>query len=508
MKSFTSLTQTSLPKPLLQGIASLLILHTFLTHLYAAYLYATPERPVVVQAILIPIVNKTVVTLEPSIEIKEQKLQVVKKYETLTEGQERRIQERLDGLIVDGNESFQKVSVKLEDKVKELKEMELQVSALMLNLKEQVHALEEASSSIPHAAEDTEENKASLDPHALEQIQSLLSLHTYVNYESTSDLAHEIKSAQDTLQSIVDNPTTTMVQSLFSSLPTQKITNTPSCDDKFLLKSRPENDVNQDDDDALLDDNGEEYASERDLRDLTQELQSGIETYFHNNLESGAMDQTLEASVLEHILTDVKKEVSKQGQELEKSLNRLTIEFKEFVEEKQAQIDAYDPMEAIPTDEEIDSTCVTVDQVEEMIEYGLEMTSRGYELQESLVEIVQELIQEDLKEGDLKQLPTSTSSPQDTNPPSTWVYSKTVWSMVDNAMIPTLIQKIDEGVEAISGYSELVDGIIDYVIGEEGDEESVGKVLERNFKSVLGQIHLPQEWFDMKEKAGILSGNM
>merc|ERR1719223_22083 len=140
------------------------------------------------------------------------------------------------------------------------------------------------------------------------------------------------------------------------------------------------------------------------------------------------------------------------------------------------------------------------------MQYVLEKTRRGYDLQKSLEEVVDEYIQDDLKHSALKPLPTTAAL--DTNPPSTWVYSKTAWSMVDNGMIPKLSQTINDGVEAISGYNEFVDGIIDHVVGEEGDEESVGKVLERNFKWALGQIHLPQKWFDMKEKAGILSGKM
>mmetsp|Transcript_4600 Transcript_4600/g.5156 ORF Transcript_4600/g.5156 Transcript_4600/m.5156 type:complete len:320 (+) Transcript_4600:665-1624(+) len=94
---------------------------------------------------------------------------------------------------------------------------------------------------------------------------------------------------------------------------------------------------------------------------------------------------------------------------------------------------------------------------------------------------------------------------------------KTLNQFLNKPIVPHIIKVIDESVEMIAGYSDGLDRAIDFVaafserntdsdsgFNSHHEEGSVGTTIENGLHYLLGQVELPHQIEDMKEKAGIL----
>ena len=94
----------------------------------------------------------------------------------------------------------------------------------------------------------------------------------------------------------------------------------------------------------------------------------------------------------------------------------------------------------------------------------------------------------------------------DRKPPTDAPSSKRTLSyLVDGPLLHKgVVGWIDYFVDCISGYDDNIDGILDWVVGEEG--KSVGNIVVDSFTKVVRQIPFPTEFFRKIRKSGILGG--
>lgn len=94
----------------------------------------------------------------------------------------------------------------------------------------------------------------------------------------------------------------------------------------------------------------------------------------------------------------------------------------------------------------------------------------------------------------------------DRKPPTDAPSSKRTLSyLVDGPLLHKgVVGWIDYFVDCISGYDDNIDGILDWVVGEEG--KSVGNLVVDSFTKVVRQIPFPSELFGKMRKSGILGG--
>ena len=90
----------------------------------------------------------------------------------------------------------------------------------------------------------------------------------------------------------------------------------------------------------------------------------------------------------------------------------------------------------------------------------------------------------------------------------------TLKDMMNVPIIPQMLRSLDEGIEMVAGYNEALDQVIDFIAGLNSDasvgndeEGTVGKTIESGLLHLLGKVDVPNQFYDMKKKAGIFLQN-
>jgi len=88
---------------------------------------------------------------------------------------------------------------------------------------------------------------------------------------------------------------------------------------------------------------------------------------------------------------------------------------------------------------------------------------------------------------------------------------RTLKELMNAPMVPQTIRAFDEGIEMVAGYNEALDQAIDFIAGLNADDDdngvdegTVGKTIETGLYHLLDKVEFPDQFYDMKKKAGIL----
>ncbi len=141
-------------------------------------------------------------------------------------------------------------------------------------------------------------------------------------------------------------------------------------------------------------------------------------------------------------------------------------------------------------------SCVKETSVMKLWEEALEAMMTGDKVSTRLKNLVatmdpsQSIVVEDLAKdiiSDDKRRPSTTTR-------------RTLKDAIDTPLYPKVIEKIDQAVEFVAGYNDMVDQAIDYIGGKEEDGESVGKNLAKNLNRLLEKVELPHDLEDLKRR--------
>ena len=180
--------------------------------------------------------------------------------------------------------------------------------------------------------------------------------------------------------------------------------------------------------------------------------------------------------------------------------------------------------DSIPSNDDGGGPCASTDLVEGMVAGGLETLRRKGVLRSSLVHgvftslsnspdmvlsvsdemkkvVVEEVFPEIEDESD-----GGRASPPSTPGSSSWKLGKrSIFYAVDGPLLHHgIVGWIDTFVDAISGYNDHIDAMVDWAIGVEG--VSVGTSMVDAFSKIVQKIPLPVEYVGRFKKAGILAG--
>ena len=77
--------------------------------------------------------------------------------------------------------------------------------------------------------------------------------------------------------------------------------------------------------------------------------------------------------------------------------------------------------------------------------------------------------------------------------------------MIDTPKFHDVIGKLDGLADAVGGYNEGIDRLIDFIAGDERDGGSVSKTVKTAILNAAGRIRIPPQFYKWREKAGILA---
>jgi len=178
------------------------------------------------------------------------------------------------------------------------------------------------------------------------------------------------------------------------------------------------------------------------------------------------------------------------------------------------------------------SSCVSEGQVRGMVEGGIPTMFQKKELLMAMVDVMTkmelvhndydydededgdkiwyELVQEAMTQAEKDSDSDSDDYDDTTVGVSSWAHANTIRAVIlDNSLFPQVLKRLNSVVETVEGYNDMVDQVIDYVVGEEEEEgRSFGSAVGDKLTEALGAVPVPSVYTEMKQKAGILHSNL
>jgi len=171
------------------------------------------------------------------------------------------------------------------------------------------------------------------------------------------------------------------------------------------------------------------------------------------------------------------------------------------------------------TDDE-DKVCTTEKDVEYLMDEGLDALHRRKDLREELISALRLLYDERGEQFDASSVDWSTAvastlapnGPKSTPHPdwsraadSSYAHRGSVRTLIDTPKFHDVIGKLDGLADAVGGYNEGIDRLIDFIAGDERDGGSVSKTVKTAILNAAGRIRIPPQFYKWREKAGILA---
>ena len=130
--------------------------------------------------------------------------------------------------------------------------------------------------------------------------------------------------------------------------------------------------------------------------------------------------------------------------------------------------------------DEIDDSCIAKEEVEHVIEVGMQSLIS----QEKLYASMQDALEDLGSESTLDRFFVGDDKSDDEN-------QITFWSLIETPLYPKLIESIDSFVDLIAGYNDFVDKVIDKI--GEAEDGRVGRVLEKYVNRFNRMIQIPRQ---------------
>jgi len=168
-------------------------------------------------------------------------------------------------------------------------------------------------------------------------------------------------------------------------------------------------------------------------------------------------------------------------------------------------------------------TCVTETQVQSMVDEGIDAIFRQKELRKVMLNTVTNLFMTDDDDTDeyrrqyaiveesmseIKQSNDITNGGDGSVGVSSWAHANSLRTIVlENPLFPQVLDQLNLVVEKVEGYNDMVDQLIDYIVGDESEGRTFGSTVGDVMKEALGAVPAPLTFDEMKQKAGILHFN-
>lgn len=167
-----------------------------------------------------------------------------------------------------------------------------------------------------------------------------------------------------------------------------------------------------------------------------------------------------------------------------------------------------------------DKVCTTEKDVDYLMDEGLDALHRRKDLREELISALRLLYDERGEQFDSSAIdwsaaaastlaqnaPKSTPHPDWTRAAdSSYAHRGSVRTLIDTPTFHDVVGKLDVVADAVGGYNEGIDRIIDFIAGDERDGGSVSKTVKSAILNAAGRIPIPPQYYKWREKAGILA---
>ena len=167
-----------------------------------------------------------------------------------------------------------------------------------------------------------------------------------------------------------------------------------------------------------------------------------------------------------------------------------------------------------------DKVCTTEKDVEYLMDEGLDALHRRKDLREELISALRLLYDERGEQFDSSAIdwsaavastlaqdaPKSTPHPDWTRAAdSSYAHRGSVRTLIDTPTFHDAVGKLDAVADALGGYNEGIDRIIDFIAGDERDGGSVSQTVKTAILNAAGKIPIPPQYYKWREKAGILA---
>jgi len=249
--------------------------------------------------------------------------------------------------------------------------------------------------------------------------------------------------------------------------------------------------------------------NEQMLRDRTERF---------SDIDSDSTDAEL-ASV--GPLTDTEAQMR-----LKKAVNAQVIQY--LAKIRKAEVETADleatkdpeQHEQVTGSDDEDKVCTTEKDVEYLMDEGLDALHRRKDLREELISALRLLYDERGEQFDASSIDWSAAvastlarnGPKSTPHPdwsraadSSYVHRGSVRTLIDTPKFHDAIGKLDGVADAVGGYNEGIDRLIDFIAGDERDGGSVSKTVKTAILNAAGRIPIPPQCYKWREKAGILA---
>ena len=167
-----------------------------------------------------------------------------------------------------------------------------------------------------------------------------------------------------------------------------------------------------------------------------------------------------------------------------------------------------------------DKVCTTEKDVEYLMDEGLDALHRRKDLREELISALRLLYDERGEQFDSSAIDWSAAvastlaqnAPKSTPHPdwmraadSSYAHRGSVRTLIDTPTFHDAVGKLDAVADAVGGYNEGIDRIIDFIAGDERDGGSVSQTVTTAILNAAGRIPIPPQYYKWREKAGILA---
>jgi len=244
------------------------------------------------------------------------------------------------------------------------------------------------------------------------------------------------------------------------------------------------------------------------LRDRTGRF-SGIAS--STDVEEGSVCPLTDTSAQHRLATVVNRKVAEANAKIKREKGAVAAASTENEKE----------IEELPEDdeEEKDKICATEDDVEYLLDEGLDAIHRKRDLREELLSALRLLYDDKGEEFDSESIEWNAldASRKEQGPKSTphpdWIHAAdasfahrgSFRTLIDTPSFHESVNKLDALADAVGGYNDGIDRLVDSIAGDERDGGSVSKTVKTAILNVAGRIPIPPQYYKWKEKAGVLA---
>lgn len=260
------------------------------------------------------------------------------------------------------------------------------------------------------------------------------------------------------------------------------------------------------------------YATKNHLSNYIRTVQQDLEKHFSEALAASNSESLnilirneKQSTLKEKAIETLRQRFNHASQNAKSKFDSFSLKLRNF----QTSIENYKNLgipNTVPYDEE--ELCTQVDEVEDIMMFAVKYVERlGMEVNDVIKLIIENFNQQNDEEyhinyEEIIPLPEFVQ-PEFLNNVER---RETFKELMNTPMVHASIKSLNQGIDIISGYSDALDRLIDFIAGfsksdnnGDGDEEgTVGESIENGLVRLLNNFNMPKQMSEKHGKAGIL----